>query len=262
MWGFRGGAKDFAWIGTETLLVYCHDIEDVSQLTLRRRGAGRLINASENSAEGDYQSTSSKGDEESTQSDVTEDHQTKEARHKAIQEKLPQILNAVKGLPGLAETTTDQIESAMKRWADEAGALDRSAFSNLLDDLRRQGGVTSIASDGSPIASLDPIKLMMLVTIGANDDDTDNQTPSILQVDAPSIFLGLALSMRYKVPVVVDERCFELTDKLSCFDADEILAQFPLFRPLRELLEDAKAMDGFIPSMYQKAKDLDNEDKQ
>ena len=40
------------------------------------------------------------------------------------------------------------------------------------------------------------------------------------------------------------------------------LDRFPLFRPVRELYEDAKAMDGFIPSMYQKAKDLDNEDKQ
>jgi hypothetical protein len=47
----------------------------------------------------------------------------------------------------------------------------------------------------------------------------------------------------------------------SYFTATEILDKFPAFRPIRELYEDAKVMDAFIPGMVKQAKELDNEDK-
>lgn len=243
------------------------DTSSISSEELRQRINLLRIEALPNSLGstdgGKDQATTANDEGDASFSSKDDASQKQEERNKSIKDSLPRILTAVKSLPGLAGITTDQLENVVQRLADDSGSLDRMAFSKLLDELRQEEGVVTVSPVESQRSSSDPIKLVLLVSIDSNDDSDANGTPSVLQVDAPSIFLGLALSMRYKVPILIDERCFddERADKITRFDANEILNRFPLFRPLRELYQDAKAMDGFIPSMYQKAKELDNEDK-
>ena len=244
------------------------DIPSISSEGLRQRINLLRIEAVPNSSgrvdDDKDQATTANDNEDMPMSSNDGASQKQEERNKSIKESLPRILTAVKSLPGLAGISADQLEDAMQLLADDSGSLDRMAFSKLLDELRRQEGVVTGLPVESQRSSLDPIKLVLLVSIDSHNDSDTTSTPSVVQVDAPNIFLGLALSMRYKVPILIDERCFgdgRVADKITSFDANEILDRFPLFRPLRELYQDAKAMDGFIPSMYQKANELDNDDK-
>jgi hypothetical protein len=199
--------------------------------------------------------------------------QTQKDRTKAILISAPRVLRAIQGLPGLGDTTVSQLEQAMERHANDVGTLDRLGFSEVLDDLRRGGPASSSSGGGTNQNNRSNIQLMLWVVLAPppspprSDADAERSTtiatPSILKVEAPSILLGLALAMRYKVPLTVDDSCFFRweTKNDNYLTATEILDKFPAFRPIRELYEDAKVMDAFIPGMVKQAKELDNEDK-
>ena len=71
----------------------------------------------------------------------------------------------------------------------------------------------------------------------------------IKQVDIETVdtFRVLGLAMRHKISIQVESECLEM-------DGEDLLKLYPAFRPVHELLQDAKVMDGFIPSMFEEAK--------
>ncbi|CAB9505029.1 expressed unknown protein [Seminavis robusta] len=162
-------------------------------------------------------------------------------RDAAIQEQASKVTAAVQKLPGLEECTQDQVVDALQRHANEKGSVDRQGFMALLDTLRRQ-----INAMETPL-----VQFNLLVTVNNKEDEELE-----LVIPAPSAFLGVGLALRYKVDVVVTEEC-----QVAGFDVVEIASRFPAFRPIKELYEDAKIMDGFIPSLFDQATAPDNEDK-
>jgi hypothetical protein len=171
-------------------------------------------------------------------------------RDQAIQSNAPKVLAAAKNLPGLTDATLDDVVEGMQIHASETGEIRTSqAFSELLQTLRTKN--TFMAP------SL--VKFELLVSVISGDGITQERIP------APTLE-ALGLSLRYKVPLIVSEECLSLgvadgEDSNNSYNADQILKRFPAFRPIRELYEDAKVMDGFIPGMYSKATNLDNEEK-
>lgn len=145
------------------------------------------------------------------------------------------FMSSVKNLPGVAGSTENQVLEAMKLHADHNGILDRQAFSSVLDSLRR--GLTTTSTSA--------VKFELVVAL----DDT------VYRVFAPTAFYALGLAFRYEREVQVST---DIEFEMSSLD---VLSRFPKFRPLEELQEDARLMDGFIPSMYSKST-LRAEDRQ
>jgi len=164
-------------------------------------------------------------------------------REQAILDALPKAEKAFKTLPGLQETTTDSVLEAMQRFADSKGAVDRNAFSSILDSLR---------------LSMTPSILLTPPLFRLNVSVIDGNGISQVTVDTTNPMIALGLAMRYKVTVDVKE-----TDqhKEGGNGVDELLERFPAFRPIQELNEDSEIIDGFIPSMFEKAKNIDNDMK-
>lgn len=156
-----------------------------------------------------------------------------DARTENIQDRAAQVLVAVKGLPGLQAVTEEQVADAMLYCANEEGALDRQGFSHLLDYMRRFTGVTA--------ASIDNCKVKFVLNVNLVQQDSI-KTISVTTLDA---FAAIGLSMRHKIQLQVAPDCLE---ESSTF----ILEQFPAFRSVQELWEDAKIMDGYIPNMFEK----------
>ncbi|KAL3932477.1 MAG: hypothetical protein SGBAC_010833 [Bacillariaceae sp.] len=154
-------------------------------------------------------------------------------RTENIQDRAAQVLVAVKGLPGLQVVTEEQVADAMMYCANEEGALDRQGFSHLLDYMRRFTGVTA--------ASIDNCKVKFVLNVNLVQQDSI-RTVSVTTLDA---FAAIGLSMRHKIQLQVAPDCLEE-------NSTAILEQFPAFRSVQELWEDAKIMDGFIPSMFEK----------
>lgn len=158
-------------------------------------------------------------------------------RNAAIQEQVGKLTAAVKKLPQLEECTNEQVLAALQIHADDKGAVDRQRFTALLDCLRRQ------------INAVETPKVQFRLLVNVKGEE--------LTITAPSTVIGVGLALRYKVHVVVAEEC-----EIDGFDAVEIASRFPAFRPLKQLEQDARIMDRFIPSMmFGRATAPDNEDK-
>jgi hypothetical protein len=162
-------------------------------------------------------------------------------RDQAIQFNAPKVLAPVKNLPGLTDATLDDVVEGMQIHADVSGEILTSlSFSELLQTLRTKNTFMAPSK----------VKFELQVSVISGDGITEERIPA-------TTFEALGLSLRYKVPLVVSEECLAGKDG---YDASQILKRFSAFRPIRELYEDAKVMDGFIPSMYSKTT-LDNEQK-
>jgi hypothetical protein len=153
-----------------------------------------------------------------------------------IQSQSPKVFNAVRKLPGLMDCSVEDVVGALKVHADDSGQLDQQAFNAFLDTLR------SIVNETEPSI----VKFLLVVEVNGNE----------MIIPAPSTVVAIGLALRYKVDVVVSEEC-----QVEGFDVVEIASRFPAFRPIAELYEDAKIMDGFIPSMFKQAAAPDNDDK-
>lgn len=149
----------------------------------------------------------------------------------------PRLLTASRNLPGLAGATEADVLAALRIHADSEGILDRGAFSEVLDSLRR-----SLAGEGEDSG------VAFVATVAVARDG--GAALSTRTVELPA-FTALALSMRHKVAVTVSEECAESS---VGFGVDELQERFPAFRPMEELEEDAKAVDGFVPEMFFKHK--------
>lgn len=163
-------------------------------------------------------------------------------RDQAILEAVPKVEKAVKTLPGLEQSTLEDVTQAVQRFADPKGAVDRTAFSSILEALREAN------SPSTNLAS--PLFRLEVSIIGGAGI-------SQVSIDTTDPMVALGLAMRYKVTVdieEIDQHAQGGTGK------DALLERFPEFRPIQELSEDSKIIDGFIPSMFEKAK-LDNDMK-
>jgi hypothetical protein len=159
-----------------------------------------------------------------------------EERQANIEVQAPKVFAAINKLSGLTDATLEQVVEAMKLFADESGKLDRPAFTSLLDSIRRALNETK------------PSKVKFMLTVALNDME--------LKIPAPSPVVAVGLALRYNVDVVVSKEC-----QIEGFDIVEISSRFPAFRPIKELEEDARIMDGFIPSMFNEATAPKNDDK-
>lgn len=163
-------------------------------------------------------------------------------RDAAILETVPKVEKAVKSLPGLEESTSEDVKKAVQRFADPNGAVDRTAFTSILDALREANTPSSLLA--SPLFRLE----VSIIDEGGISQAT---------IDTTNAMVALGLAMRYKVPVGIEE--FD-EHAQGGKGKDELFERFPLFRPIQELNEDSKVIDGFIPSMFEKSK-LDNDMK-
>lgn len=153
-----------------------------------------------------------------------------------IQKEAPKVFAAVNKLSGLIDCSQKQVIEAMTLHADEDGKLDRPAYQDFLQTLR------NIVDRNEP----SKVKFILVVSL----DGTEMNLP------APSTVVAVGLALRYKVDVIVSEEC-----QITGFDIVEIPNRFPSYRPLKELHEDAKIMDSFIPSLFNEATAPDNENK-
>jgi len=165
-------------------------------------------------------------------------------RDQAILDALPKVEKAVKTLPGLEQSTTDTVLKAMQRFADEKGAVDRTAFTSILGTVREANSPSSLLA--SPIFRLE---------VSIIDGDGISQAT----IDTTNAMIALGLAMRYKVVVGVDDIDGHQQGGIGL---DALLERFSEFRPIQELSEDSKVIDGFIPSMFEKAKKIDNDMKE
>ena len=187
-------------------------------------------------------------------------------RDTAIRDLLPRLRVAIQGLPGITASCLDetQIETAMQRYADGAGKVNRDAFTKILDMIRRndpQGG-----GNTTPNTSRVTFRLTATIISG-----TSLRT---VQFNTNNAMYAIGLSLRYTIPIqakllpaAAATTSFEEKDAVSSTSSlvspiDMILEKFPAYRPIYELYEDAKVMDGFIPSMFQQTKKIDNDMKE
>eukprot|EP00586_Coscinodiscus_wailesii_P018706 CAMPEP_0172506530 /NCGR_PEP_ID=MMETSP1066-20121228/195838_1 /TAXON_ID=671091 /ORGANISM="Coscinodiscus wailesii, Strain CCMP2513" /LENGTH=327 /DNA_ID=CAMNT_0013283593 /DNA_START=132 /DNA_END=1115 /DNA_ORIENTATION=- len=165
-----------------------------------------------------------------------------EERQEGIRTNAPKIHAAVKNLPGLTTVSLEDVCLAMRECADDGGGVnDRATFTVLLDVLR----------DIVHRVPASPLKFVLTVTIIDNDGIKERDVEDVGVLEA------LAFSLRYKVAVEVDDVVLGGDEG---FDAEEMGTRYPNFRSLDELWEDAKIMEGFIPSMFAKAVKRDEEE--
>ena len=163
-------------------------------------------------------------------------------RDASIVSQAPNVLVAVNKLPGLnGEATLEQVEEGLQIHADNDGKLDRDSFMALLETLRNN------------INAMEPSKVKFVLVVHIDDEDGKTEER---QIPAPSAVVAVGLALRHKADVIVSEEC-----QVEGFDVLEISSRFPAFRPIKQLLEDARHMDGFIPSQFSRATAPDNDDK-
>mmetsp|Transcript_19920 Transcript_19920/g.40534 ORF Transcript_19920/g.40534 Transcript_19920/m.40534 type:complete len:453 (-) Transcript_19920:167-1525(-) len=188
------------------------------------------------------------GDEEAAS--ATQQNSSSSQRDERISSDASKLYATIRKLPGLDGATESSVAEAMQIHADDNGAINREAFTNVLDTLRR-GGVGN--EDASKKKAGVEFRLTVQIT-------KENGQKALVKVRSPSTFHALGLSMRYDAPVVVSQECFainsgnERTEGCNAFGCgkDELLQRFPAFRPMQHLLEDAQAVDGFISNMFYK----------
>uniref|UniRef100_A0A7S3VDP9 Uncharacterized protein n=1 Tax=Chaetoceros debilis TaxID=122233 RepID=A0A7S3VDP9_9STRA len=187
---------------------------------LRSRLTLLAVTAQKNKYYSPKDTSSNNGDEEVNPKPLSSDE-----RDFAIAQIAPKVFSAVKNLPGVGGVTTDQVIAALQLHADEEGGLDRTAFSQLLGSLR-EGIVTRIEDQ----------KVSFQITVSLSLPSSNLKLIDIEDVPA---FLAVALSLRYDVSIETSIDCFD--------DAGgDIIDQFPAFKPLGELVDDAKAMEDYI----------------
>ena len=179
-------------------------------------------------------------------------------RSAAIAKSAPQVLQAVQKLPGITDSCTleDIINGMEEHGSPNDGSLSRDGFSQLLQTLRSKQDKVE-----EPRVSM---KLQVSILSG--------DSISVKSISC-SPLQGIGMSLRYKVPLELSEECWKNTNTNTSTDNNDeetkncycwnvvphLQNMFPAFRPIQELQEDARIMDGFIPSMYQKA--IQNDDK-
>jgi len=162
-------------------------------------------------------------------------------RNASIKVQAPKVLEAVNELPGLnGEATLALVEEGLRMHSDASGKLDRDGFMGLLETLRNKLNTMELSK----------VQFHLVASLHNNGETKE------LEIKAPSAVVAVGLALRYKVDVVVSNEC-----QVEGFDVLEIPSRFPNFRPIKQLYEDAKIMDGFIPSMFGKAKAPENDDK-
>lgn len=174
----------------------------------------------------------------------TKDWMDDDSRNEVIQQRAPQVSNAVSGLPGLQAVTLEQVQDTMLYCANREGGLDREGFSHLLDYLRRSVGFATTNSEGVNWKS--DSKVMFVLSFNLVEQDSI-KTLSVTTSDA---FRAIGLSMRHKIQLQVAPECLGEDTTSS---SSSLLERFPDFRSIQELWEDAKVMDGFIPSMFEQS---------
>jgi len=150
-------------------------------------------------------------------------------RDGVIQNALPKVCQAVQNLPGLEPSSSEQVLEGMQRFSNDQGIIDLLAFTNLLDWLRKE--LTPNVSSN----------LLFSLTVNQISGDS----VGIVEIETSDTVTALGLALRYQIPVQVSEDIVRDEETV-------ILERFPAFRPIQELMEDAKIMDGFIPSVFQK----------
>lgn len=150
-------------------------------------------------------------------------------RDAKLADDVPKFMVSIQNLPGLAGCCTEeQVLEALKLHAKPDGSVDREGFTAILDSLRRPD---------SAFLEQSKVRFELVVSLDGYND---------LRVVVPTAVQALGLAMRYDKKLQVDLEEYEM-------DSLEILSQFPKFRPIEELEEDARLMDGFIPTMFAKA---------
>jgi len=170
-------------------------------------------------------------------------------RDEKIAQSSAKIMTAVMNLPGLNGVTEDRVGAAMQLHANSNGNIDRLAFSELLDTLRRN------TIEGGENAGGGNLKFRLTASLAKEDSNS----PSTLVDFYASAFESIGLALRYKVKVTVSKDC--LKGGMELDGMGKVIERFPAFRPVQELEEDASIMDGFIPSMFFKENSPDNDDK-
>ena len=165
-------------------------------------------------------------------------------REARISQDSPKLFSTIRKLPGLAEATEQSVKDAMLLHGSEDGSIDRAAFTQILDTLRRNAN----AGARQDLAGVD---FALTVQI-----QRENGKQGLVRVRAPSTFHALGLAMRYKASIVISQFCLdENASGASSFGGcgrDELFSRFPAFRPMSELKKDAEAVDGFIANMFYK----------
>lgn len=165
-------------------------------------------------------------------------------REARISQDAPKLFGTIRTLPGLAEATEQSVKSAMLTHASEDGSIDRAAFTQILDTLRRNAN----AGARQDLAGVD---FALTVQIRR-----ENGKQGLVRVRSPSTFHALGLAMRYNCSIVISQDCVdENASGASSFGGcgrDELLGRFPAFRPIQELKKDAEAVDAFIANMFYK----------
>ena len=166
-------------------------------------------------------------------------------RDAQIELSSPKILPAILNLPGLTMVTEEEISQAMQIHADAKGQLSREAFSELLDTLRSGGN----GSNGRNRLEDQRIKMRITVSIAGDDGQSSLR---LVDVDHVPVFQGVALALRYKVKITVSEECFKVGNDVN-EESLGVLERFPAFKPVQELVEDAR-----VTLFKQKAPDNDD----
>ena len=165
-------------------------------------------------------------------------------REARISQDAPKLFGTIRTLPGLAEATEQSVKSAMLTHASEDGSIDRAAFTQILDTLRRNAN----AGARQDLAGVD---FALTVQIRR-----ENGKQGLIRVRSPSTFHALGLAMRYNCSIVISQDCVDgSASGASSFGGcgrDELLGRFPAFRPIQELKKDAEAVDAFIANMFYK----------
>ena len=176
----------------------------------------------------------------------------------------PAVFSAVQSMPdhalsALSGVDLDDIISAMGTHANGNGKLTNpKSFRDLLDTLRddeRSGG-----RNNSKVRS--SFRLTASVPIDGDDEWRDTIT-----VEIKDAFVAIAISIRYGVTVEASTGFLDGVTTVTIkeegreneyLDASNLDLFFPAFRPLKQLYEDAKVMDGFVPGMFLRAKEDTN----
>lgn len=208
-----------------------------------------------------YQASLNQKEMESDES-IKDTFESSPEREEKIESSSPQILAAIQKLPGLQEVTLDKTRDALRIHADEYGSLSRQGFSELLDTLRTGRGL--MAGNGRKRLQDQPLKLRITATISKQSNGMDNDLGlSTIEIDHVPAFQAIGLALRYKTPVTISDDCFSHEAEFNGFDEQvmDVYTRFPAFKPIQELVEDAKVMDGFISSMFFKQSAPENDDK-
>lgn len=158
-----------------------------------------------------------------------------EERNRAIKESASKVLTAVKSLPGLMNISEEEVYAAMLKCANEDGSMDRASFSNLLEILRQSS---------EPVIKQSNIAFALTVSFSDNT--------KAVEIISTNAFESIALSLRYAVQIELSDEC--LSDEVYTTDTLNLLENFPFFKSVTGLKEDAMQTNSFISKMFHKEK--------